>query len=284
VQKKSKRRIVESKSGAQVGSTAGEASRPSKRAKLEGGNVPSSLAVDGVANMSSPQDSNHNATPQNWISSSKVEPFVISPEIRNSMVDLLNVLETQLARRGTPKIYGKFDLYPTNIPVYISAYRPTRALTTHPEYLYLTILTHHPSINKIGSVNIPEQYIGGRGTFKSRLVSDVDGTLDIAVDKLKHMAHVELPYKPISTWLGPSVEARLTLEHAVGGGGVCGVKYALGGFKMRPLWKKLGEDGRLKELFEGSFSFEMGYENWMKKKGYEDVFQPGFTFWAVRGN
>jgi len=251
--------------------------------------MPSGHAVARVASVSSLQDSNHNATPQNGVSSSKVEPFVISPEIRNSMVDLLNVLETELARRGTPKIYGKFDLYPTNIPVYISAYRPTKALTTHPEYLYLTILTHHPSINKIGSVNIPEQYIGGRGTFKSRLVSDVDGTLDIAVDKLKHMDSVELPYNPhgglsIGTWLGPSVEARLTLEHAVGGGGVCGVKYASGRFKMRPLWKKLGEDGRLKELFEGSFSFEMRYENWMKKKGYEDVFQPGFTFWAVRAN
>lgn len=65
---------------------------------------------------------------------------------------------------------------------------------------------------------------------------------------------------------------------------MCGVKYALGAFKMRPLWKKLGEDRRLKELFEGSFSFEMVYENWMKKKGYEDVFQPEFTFWAVREN
>ena len=251
--------------------------------------MPSGQAVARVANMSS-QDSYRITTPQNnGISSSKIEPFIISPEIRNSMVNLLNVLETGLARRGTPKIYGKFDLYPTNLPVYTSAYRPTRALTTHPEYLYLTILTCHPNINKIGSVNIPEQYIGGRGTFKSRLVSDADGMLDIAVDKLKHMGYVELSYNPhgglpVDTWLGPSVEARLTLEHAVRGGGVCGVKYASGGFKMRPLWKKLGEDGRLKELFEGSFSFEMGYENWMKKKGYEDVFQPGFTFWAVRGN
>ncbi|KIM49592.1 hypothetical protein M413DRAFT_112341 [Hebeloma cylindrosporum] len=99
------------------------------------------------------------------------------------------------------------------------------------------------------------------------------------------MGYVELPYDtqgglPIGAWIGPSVEARLTLERA----GRCGVKYASGGFKTRPLWKKLGEDGRLRELFEGSFSFELGYENWMKKKGYEDAFQPEFAFWAVRGN
>jgi len=207
------------------------------------------------------------------------------------VVILLDALETELARWGTPKIYGKFDLYPTNIPVYISAYRPMTALTTQPEYLYLTILTHHPDTNKVGSVNIPEQYVEGKGAFKSRLVSNIDEVLDIELDKLNHMAYVELPYNPHgglpkSTWLGPSIEARLTLQHAIGGhgAGVCGVKYASGRFKMRPLWKKVSDDGRLKELFEGSFSFELGYENWMKKKGYEDIFQPEFAFWAMRGN
>jgi len=80
--------------------------------------------------------------------------------------------------------------------VYISAYRPTRALTTQPEYLYLTILTHHPDINKIVSVNTPEQYVGGKAAFKFRLVSNIDGVLDMALDKLSHMAYVEFPYNP----------------------------------------------------------------------------------------
>jgi len=57
---------------------------------------------------------------------------------------------------------------------------------------------------------------------------------------------------------------------------------ASGKFFMRPLWKGVGEDGKVVELFEGRLTFRCFFDRvWWKRGGKgrnEDV-----VFWAVRG-
>jgi hypothetical protein len=59
------------------------------------------------------------------------------------------------------------------------------------------------------------------------------------------------------------------------------VKKFLGSIEIRPVWRdSLKKNG--KELFEGSLSFLMEYEDSLRAKGYMNVSQPEFGFWAVR--
>ena len=199
----------------------------------------------------------------------------------------LAILENELLKMGTPKIFGKFDLFDMNDPRYSNVYRSNTGTssdsTFHPESLFKMIRTR--SNNKLGTINIPQLYVKTQGSLNSPRLCNIDGPLEISVVNLLIVPSVEwddmkeglpLSGKTSNSTIGPSVQGYLTLVS------LTGVKSALGTFKMRPLWKETTKGGRVRELFEGSLSFKLVYGDVLKRLGYKDLIQPEFGFWAIR--
>ena len=79
-------------------------------------------------------------------------------------------------------------------------------------------------------------------------------------------------------------------EHSIPGPGlvghtglspVCGIKSARGVFKIKRVWAK-EQDGSVKELFEGFFSFSVCYDSMYRKAGHSNGAGYKFAFWGVR--
>ena len=190
---------------------------------------------------------------------------------------------------GTPKIFGKFDLFDMTDPRYSNVYQSNTGTssdsTFHPESLFKMIRSR--SDNKFGEINIPQWYIKTQGTLNSPKLCNIDGPLEISVINLLIIPAVEwndmqegLPpfSKNSNSKLGPSVQGYLTLDALK----LTGVTSALGTFKMRPLWKEATKSGRTRELFSGSLSFKLVYGDVLKRLGYKDLIQPELAFWAIR--
>lgn len=199
------------------------------------------------------------------------------------------MLENELMKLGTPKIFGKFDLFDMNDPRYSKIYRSNTGTssdsTIHPESLFKTIRTR--SDNKFGTINIPQWYIKTQGSLNSPRLCNIDGPLEISIVNLLILPSVEwndiqegLPptSNNCNSKIGPSVQGYLTLDSLK----LTGVTSALGTFKMRPVWKEATKGGRIRELFEGSLSFKLVYGDVLKRLGYKDLVQPELEFWAIR--
>lgn len=170
---------------------------------------------------------------------------------------------------------------------YSNAYRFNKGTSSdskfHPESLLQMIRTRS---DKLRTINIPQWYIKTQGRLTSPRLSNLDGLLDISVINLFLIPAVELnniqaglpPGNHSNSKLGPSVRGYLTLDALK----LTGVKTALGTFEMRPIWKETTRSERIRELFEGSFSFKLVYGHVLKRLGYRDLDQPKIIFWAIR--
>ena len=198
------------------------------------------------------------------------------------------MFEKELVRMGTPKIFGKFDLFDMSDERYSNAYRSNKGTSSdskfHPESLFKMIRTRS---DKLGTINIPQWYIKTQGRLTSPRLRNLDGLLDISVINLMLIPAVDLSNiqqgllpsgNHSNSKLGPSVRGYLTLDALK----LTGVKSALGTFEMRPMWKETARSGKIRELFEGSFSFTLVYGDVLKRLGYRDLDQPKITFWAIR--
>ena len=189
---------------------------------------------------------------------------------------------------GTPKIFGKFNLFDMSDVRYSNVYQSNKGTSSdskfHPESLFKMIRTRS---DKLGTINIPQWYVKTQGSLTSPRLWNLDGPLDISVVNLILIPSVDLNNiqeglppsgNHSNSKLGPSVRGYLTLDALK----LTGVKTALGTFEMRPVWKETTRGGRTRELFEGSFSFKLVYGDVLKRLGYRDLDQPKLAFWAIR--
>ena len=218
-----------------------------------------------------------------------LETLPIQPEIGAEELMALAMLENELLQMGTPKIFGKFDLFDKNDPRYSNIYRSNTGTssdsTIHPESLFKMIRTR--SDNKFGTINIPQWYVKTQGSLNSPWLRNIDGPLEISIVNLLIVPSVELndiqeglppSGKNSNPTIGPSVQGYLTLDALK----LTGVKSALGTFKMKPVWREVTKGRKTRELFEGSLSFKLVYGDVLKRLGYKDLIQPEIGFWAIR--
>jgi len=171
------------------------------------------------------------------------------------------------------------------LPFLNNVYAPSSNSSLEPEELYKTILTYQAKPDSTANIFIPDDYAtGGNGTFSSSVVCDpcMESPFDISITKIKDVAKHKFtsPYgRPDNAWNGPGIEGHMKID-----GGRCGIASSSGSIKMAPLWKKVDvADGKVLELFEGTFTFKVSYSSLYSKSGYGRGQKLTLPFWAVRG-
>lgn len=105
---------------------------------------------------------------------------------------------------------------------------------------------------------------------------------DITLDSFTHKKSLTFTPTERSSFQAP--------EHSTPGPGlvchtgllpVCGIKSAKGVFKIKRVWEN-EQDGSVKELFEGFFSFSVCYDSMYRKAGHGNGAKYKFAFWGVR--
>jgi hypothetical protein len=80
------------------------------------------------------------------------------------------------------------------------------------------------------------------------IINDIE---DVAREDLKFKSKYGHPLK--DAWNGHGLEGDLEVEGDLEG---CGTENASGNIKIRPVWRRIGTDGKPMEFFEGSLIFE----------------------------
>ncbi|KAF8959676.1 hypothetical protein BDZ97DRAFT_1637787, partial [Flammula alnicola] len=62
----------------------------------------------------------------------------------------------------------------------------------------------------------------------------------------------------------------------------CGIASSSGRISIQPLWKEVNAEGKLMELFEGTFTFKVSYSSLYSRKGHGKGQSLTIPFWAVR--
>jgi len=80
-------------------------------------------------------------------------------------------------------------------------------------------------------------------------------------------------------WKNGAIKASLELD-----GGGCGISSSSGTISMHPMWRKVDSNGKVMELFEGTFTFKIKYSSLYSRKGHGSGQSLSLDFWAVRGS
>ena len=152
-----------------------------------------------------------------------------------------------------------------------------------PEKLYNEILTYQAKNDRTAKFTLPENLSPGKdGQFRSGIFSDPmeDLPFDIVVTDIQQVnkLNVKSDYgRPADAWDGPGLKADMAIED-----GGCGISFSSGSISMRPLWKKVDKDGKVMELYEGTFTFSVTYSSLYSRKGHGHGQSATLAFWGIR--
>ena len=175
---------------------------------------------------------------------------------------------------------GTFDLYGMALPSLNEVYSPSGSPTVFPENLYNEILTYRTKNDRTAKFTVPEDFstAGKYGQFWSGIFLDpIEETpFDVIVTGIRQIKKLKVKSeygRPADAWNGPGLKARMKIN-----GGQCGISSS-GNISMHPLWRKVNKDGKVMELFEGTFTFKVTYSAWT---GYGRGPSQTLAFWGIR--
>ncbi|KAG9318088.1 hypothetical protein JVU11DRAFT_154 [Chiua virens] len=188
----------------------------------------------------------------------------------------------------SPSFSGNFDLYGMYLPYLAKLCLPPGA--TSPDYsaVYDRILSsqakHDYTARCFLSPHDVSTAVPPHGRFESSSIIDpmAERPFEINLDSFT--------YKKALTFTPTERLSFQVPEHSTSGPGlvghtgllpVCGIKNARGIFKIKRVWTR-EQGGLLRELFEGFFSFSVGYDSMYRKAGHGNGATYKFAFWGVR--
>lgn len=198
-------------------------------------------------------------------------------------VTLIHTLITYHKLQDTLMLGGKFDLYGMALPFLNKVYSPSGNTSVFPEKLYSEILTYQAKNDRTAKFIVPEGFSTGKdGRFRSGIFSDPmeESPFDIVVTNIQQVnkLNVKSDYgRPANAWDGPGLKANMVIED-----GGCGIASSSGSISMRPLWRKVDKDGKVMELYEGTFTFKVTYSSLYSRKGHGSGQNTTLAFWGIR--
>lgn len=187
-----------------------------------------------------------------------------------------------------PTFSGNFDLYGMYLPFLARLCLPPGATTPDYSAVYDRILASQAKHDYTARCFLAPQDVSSlappHGRFESASVLDpmAERPFDIMLDCFT--------YKKSLTFTPTERSSFQVPEYSVPGSGlvghtglspVCGIKSAKGVFKIKRIWTR-EQDGLMKELFEGFFSFSVCYDSMYRKAGHGNGATYKFAFWGVR--
>jgi hypothetical protein len=200
---------------------------------------------------------------------------------------------------------GSFDLH--DMHEFSDVYCPDgKSSSIQPEALYEELLSFQATSKKDAGITIPENYAacydgkasvdkygsytldaGTAGELRQDFIQDPyeERPYDIIITDIEDVAWEDLKFtstygRPKGAWNGHGLEGDLEVEGALEG---CTTDKAAGSIKMRPVWRKVGTDGKPMEFFEGSLIFETSLNPiFARKLRVQSSSKESFDFWAIR--
>ena len=186
-------------------------------------------------------------------------------------------------RQDTLMLGGTFDLYGMALPFLNEVYSPSGSATVFPEKLYNEILTYQAKNDRTAKLTVPAGFSTGEdGKFRSGIFSDPmeEMPFDIIVTDIQKVNKLKVipDYgRPADAWNGPALQAKMEIED-----GGCGIASSSGSISIRPLWRKVDKDGKVMELYEGTFTFKVTYSSLYSRKGHGRGQRQTLDFWGIR--
>lgn len=192
------------------------------------------------------------------------------------------------ATQHAPTFSGNFDLYGMYLPFLAKLCLPQGATTPDYSAVYDRILASQAKHDYTARCFLAPQDTSSSapldGRFESGTVLDpiAERPFDITLDSFTYKKSLSFTPTERLSFQAP--------EHSTPGPGlvgytgllpVCGIKNARGVFKIKRVWTK-EQDGSVKELFEGFFSFSVCYDSLYRKAGHGNGAKYKFAFWGVR--
>ena len=180
---------------------------------------------------------------------------------------------------------GTFDLYGMPLPFLNELYSPPESTTVFPEDLYNEILTYQAKNDRTAKFTLPKGFssTGEESKFRSGIFCDPfsEEPFDILVTDIKQVdkLNFETDYgRPTDAWYGPGLKGKMQIYD-----GGCGIRSSSGSISMRPLWRKVDkDDGKVMELYEGTFTFKVAYGSMYSRKGLGCGQNQTLAFWGIR--
>jgi hypothetical protein len=150
-----------------------------------------------------------------------------------------------------------------------------------PEELYKKILTLQEDNDRTAQITIPEDLSDGE--FETEIFFEPldEEPFHITATNIKKVKNLRVmsPYRrpELNEWQGPGIKATLEIED----GGCC-VNEHSGSVRFRPLWRKVGEDGKVMELYEGRLTMDIKFTPLYARKFYDGQ-KRDLAIWAIRG-
>ena len=186
-------------------------------------------------------------------------------------------------RQDTLLLGGTFDLYGMPLPFLNEVYSPSGSAAVFPENLYNEILTYQAKNDRTAELTVPGGFSSGKdGKFKSFIFCDPmeDMPFDIVVTDIQQVTKLKVKSdygRPADAWDGPGLKAKMEIDD-----GGCGIASSSGNISMRPLWRKVDKDGKVMELYEGTFTFKVTYSSLYSRKGHGRGQNQTLAFWGIR--
>lgn len=187
-----------------------------------------------------------------------------------------------------PTFSGNFDLYGMYLPFLVKLCLPPGATTPDYSAVYDRILASQAKHDYTARCFLAPQDASSsappHGRFESSSVLDpmAERPFDVTLDSFTYKRSLTFTPTERSSFQAP--------EHSIAGPGLvghtglspaCGIKSAKGVFKIKRVWAA-EQDGSVKELFEGFFSFSVCYDSMYRKAGHGNGAKYKFAFWGVR--
>ncbi|KAG6375768.1 hypothetical protein JVT61DRAFT_2618 [Boletus reticuloceps] len=198
------------------------------------------------------------------------------------------IVPQPIVTQPPPTLSGNFDLYGMYLPFLAKLCLPQGATTPDYSAVYDRILASQARHDYTARCFLAPQnassFAPPHGRFESATVLDpmAERPFDITLDTFTYKKLLSFTPTERSSFQAP--------EHSTPGPGlvghtglspVCGIKSAKGVFKIKRAWTR-EQDGVVKELFEGFFSFSVCYDSMYRKAGHGNGAKYKFAFWGVR--
>ncbi|KAF8555439.1 hypothetical protein OG21DRAFT_904431 [Imleria badia] len=250
---------------------------PAKRAKPASA-APQPTRITQNVTPSMPTSPAKVATPSDLTTESGEK---IQPGIQSTIVPQPSVPQESFS--------GNFDLYGMRLPFLAKVYLPQGATTPNYSALYDKILTFQAKPDYSARCFLAPHDTSSappHGRFEDVTMADPfsEEPFDITLE--------DITYKESLTFTSTERLSFHAPEHSTPGPGLvrdtrlssesdCGIQSAEGVFKIKRVWAT-EEDGAVKELFEGFFSFNVSYSGLYRRKGHGNGEKYEFAFWGVR--
>ncbi|KAF9559492.1 hypothetical protein CPC08DRAFT_708791 [Agrocybe pediades] len=179
-----------------------------------------------------------------------------------------------------PKYAGTFDLYGMELPFLKDVYFPGQKA----EELHKTILTYQAKDDRTARIVFPKN-TSGEGEFICTIIRDpmeempFDRISASGITEVKDIKFKSKYGRPTQgVWNGGGVKAHLEIDNPG-----CGIASSKGTISLHPMWRKVEKDGKVLELFEGTFTFRVNYSGLYSRKGHGKGETLSLDVWAVRG-